>query len=74
MDNTEERKEYWQVSREFLNGDTDSRLVSSSFDDAYAEYCCMLREMVGFPGERAVLYEVSAQGFVHVVFSATVGQ
>ena len=69
-----EKKEYWQVSREFRNGDTDSHMVSSSFDDAYAEYCRTLKEMVGLPGERAVLYEVSSTGFVHVVFSATAGQ
>jgi hypothetical protein len=70
----EERKDYWQVSREFRNGDTDSHMVSSSFDDAYEEYCRTLKEMVGLPGERAVLYEVSSTKFVHVVFSATVGQ
>jgi hypothetical protein len=69
-----EKKEYWQVSREFRNGDTDSRLVSSSFDDAYEEYCRTLKELAGLPGERAVLYEVSDQGFIHVVFSATAGQ
>ena len=69
-DNT--NKEYWQITHYYKNGDAHS-ILKRSYDDAFKGYCDTLKEMTACDGDRLVLYQVSADNFVTLWFTTTVG-
>ena len=69
-DNT--NKEYWQITRYYKNGDCHKTL-KDSYEAAFKEYCDTLRTMTACDGDRLALYQVSADNFVTLWFTTTIG-
>ena len=69
-DNT--NKEYWQITHYYKNGDAHKSL-KYSYEDAFKEYCDTLQAMTACDGDRLALYQVSADNFVTLWFTTTIG-
>lgn len=69
-DNT--NKEYWQITRYYKNGDC-FKTLKYSYDDAFKAYCDTLQAMTACDGARLALYQVSADNFVTLWFTTTLG-
>lgn len=72
MPNTDTSKEYWQITHYYKNGDAH-HCLKHSYDDAFKAYCDALQEITACDGDRLALYQVSADNFVTLWFTTTVG-
>lgn len=71
MPGKDTKEEYWQVTRHTVTPGEHHSHLAHSFDSAFAEYCDTIKK--ADDGERIVLYHVSPDGFVTLLYSTTVG-
>ena len=69
---TDTPKEYWQITHYYKNGDCHN-VLKYSYEEAFQEYCNTLRTMTACDGDRLSLYQVSADKFVTLWFTTTIG-
>lgn len=65
-------KEYWQITRHYQNDDCH-KVLKYSYEDAFQEYCNTLQTMTACDGDQLALYQVSADNFVTLWFTTTIG-
>ena len=73
MPTTDAPKEYWQITRYYRNGGCD-KVLKHSYEEAFQEYCNTLLTMTACDGDSLSLYQVSADDFVTLWFTTTIGQ
>ena len=72
MPTTDTPKEYWQITRYYRMCDCH-KVLKYSYEEAFQEYCNTLRTMTACDGDRLSLCQVSADNFVTLWFTTTIG-